>query len=127
MPRAHPTHLRAAVCEIQLEQLDRGVGNLHGYQRALVVFRRRGSVVGQSWVAVTNGAITPATLRACLPATAWTIWRLMTAEPTGQGRLPTASVVVCTRDRTDDLALCLPGLQKLAAQGHEVIVVDSCP
>lgn len=127
MTRAHPTHLRAAVCEVQIEQIDNGIGNLHGYQRALVVFRRRGSVVGQSWVVVTNGAIAPATLRACLPATAWAVWRLMTADPTGSGRLPTASVVVCTRDRTADLALCLPELQKLVVQGHEVIVVNSCP
>jgi hypothetical protein len=37
----------------------------------------------------------------------------------------TASVVVCTRDRVD-LAKCLVGLQRLASQGHEVIV-DSCP
>jgi GT2 family glycosyltransferase len=127
MTRTHPPHMRAAVCEVQLEQLDQGIGNLQGYQRALVVFRRRGSVVGQAWVAVTNGMITPTMLRACLPATAWAIWRMMAAAPTGHGRLPTASVVVCTRDRTADLALCLPELQKLAVQGHEVIVVDSCP
>jgi GT2 family glycosyltransferase len=42
-------------------------------------------------------------------------------------RLPSASVVVCTRDRTADLAQCLPGLQQLADQGYEIIVVDSCP
>jgi GT2 family glycosyltransferase len=35
--------------------------------------------------------------------------------------------VVCTRDRTEELALCLPGLQQLAVHGHEIIVVDSCP
>jgi GT2 family glycosyltransferase len=127
MTRAHPTHLQAAVCEVQLEQLDQGIGNLHGYQRALVVFRRGGSVVGQSWVGVTDGGIAPVTLRACLPATAWAVWRLTTAEPSGYSRLPTASVVVCTRDRTADLAHCLPKLQKLVAQGHEVIVIDSCP
>jgi glycosyltransferase involved in cell wall biosynthesis len=38
-----------------------------------------------------------------------------------------ASVVVCTRDRPDDLRRCLTALAPLAAEGHEVIVVDNAP
>src|SRR4029078_2865728 len=106
MTRAHPTHMRAAVCEIQIEQIDQGIGNLHGYQRALVVFRRRSNVVGQSWVAVTDGVITPATLRAHVPATAWTVWIQMMNQPTFGAVRHSATVVVCTRDRTEELANC---------------------
>jgi len=127
MTRAHPSHLRAAVCEVQIEQIDQGIGNLHGYQRALVVFRRRGSVVGQSWVAVTDGVIAPATLRAHVPATAWTVWVQMMSQQLFEAARHSATVVVCTRDRTEELAHCLPGLQRLAAQGYEVLVVDNAP
>ena len=59
---------------------------------------------------------------------AWQIWQQLMGEPTTPSHpLPTASVVVCTRDRTDELAHCLPGLLPLAAQGYEVIIVDNCP
>jgi GT2 family glycosyltransferase len=37
------------------------------------------------------------------------------------------SIVVCTRDRPDDLARCLAALQVHAHAGHEVIVVDNAP
>lgn len=121
------TH-HTAICEIHLEQLDQGIGNLHGYEQAFVVYRLRGSVVGQGWVSVRNGYIAPAALRVHLPGMAWAIWQLLMGEDPGAAQpTPTASVVVCTRDRTADLANCLQGLQRLALQGHDVIVVDSCP
>src|SRR5262245_12367332 len=116
-----------AVCEVHLEQIEQGIGNLRGYQRALVVFRLRKSVVGQAWLPVTNGHIAAATLRTQLPSMAWAVWQLLMDEGSQPTPVPTATVVVCTRDRTDDLANCLPGLQHIAAQGNEVIVVDSCP
>jgi len=122
------TSHHTAICEIHLEQLDQGIGDLHGYEQAFVVYRLRGSVVGQAWARVQQGSIAPAALRVHLPAMAWQIWQLlMDSETSAAQPVPTASVVVCTRDRTADLANCLPGLQRLATQGHDVIVVDSCP
>jgi hypothetical protein len=126
--KSHYLPLRAAVCEVHLEQLEHGLVNLQGYQRALVVFRLRSAVVGQAWLPVEDGCTTSAKLRASLPAVAWPAWLLLMAQdPDPVQPLPTASVVVCTRDRTADLAQCLQGLSRLAAQGHEVIVVDNCP
>src|SRR5215216_4473470 len=120
--------LRTAVCEVQLDHLASGVANLDGYQQAMVVFRLGDAVLGQAWLPVENGCITPAALRAAASTASWTFWLYTGApEPTPTRRLPSASVVVCTRDRPDDLARCLPGLQALAAQGHEVIIVDNCP
>jgi GT2 family glycosyltransferase len=40
---------------------------------------------------------------------------------------PAASIVVCTRDRPDELVHCLEGLRAHAAAGHEVVVVDNAP
>ena len=120
--------LRTAVCEVQLDHLASGVANLDDYQQALVVFRLGDAVLGQAWLPVENGSITSAALRAAASTTSWTFWlHTVAPEPTPSRRLPSASVVVCTRDRPDDLAHCLPGLQALAAHGYEVIIVDNCP
>jgi GT2 family glycosyltransferase len=122
------TFTRAAVLEIQLDQLDEGVSGLDGYERALVLYRMGEAVLGQAWLPVHQSRIYPDTFRASLPSLAWTIWaHTLSQEPRPAGPLPTASVVVCTRNRTEDLANCLPGLALLAEQGCEVIVVDSCP
>ena len=120
--------LRAAVRQVHLEQLEGDLVDLERYRQALVVFRLQGAVVGQAWLPVVDGRITSARLRSCLPAVAWPVWQQLCAQDHDPAQpLPTASVVVCTRDRTDDLAQCLPGLSRLAAEGHEVIVVDNCP
>jgi len=120
--------LRTAVCEVQIDHLELGVAKLDDYQQALVVFRLGDAVLGQAWLPVENGCITPAALRAAASTTSWTFWlHTVAPEPAPARPLPSATVVVCTRDRPDDLARCLPGLQALAAQGHEVIIVDNCP
>src|SRR4029079_11526064 len=38
-----------------------------------------------------------------------------------------ATIAVCTRNRTDDLKLCLSALMKLPDRGQEIIVVDNDP
>lgn len=40
---------------------------------------------------------------------------------------PTVSIIVCTRDRTDDLASCLASLRRLEPPPHEVLVIDNSP
>ncbi len=42
-------------------------------------------------------------------------------------RAPSVSVVVCTRDRTDLLAICLPSLLAQEYREFEIIVVDNAP
>lgn len=41
--------------------------------------------------------------------------------------LPSWTVVICTRDRTDDLRMCLASLAALDRTGGEVLVVDNAP
>lgn len=119
-----PTIIR----EVHLEELEQGLTNLGEYEQAFIVFRFQGAVIGQTWLSVKDGCISADVLRTSLPAMAWLIWqRLMAPDPAPTEPLPTASVVVCTRDRTADLERCLPSLQALADQGYEVLVVDNCP
>jgi glycosyltransferase involved in cell wall biosynthesis len=49
-------------------------------------------------------------------------------EP-GRNFLPTLaiSIVVCTRNRPEMLYTCLEALRPLAAQGHDIVVVDNAP
>jgi GT2 family glycosyltransferase len=121
---------RTAVVAVDLEQIAQqsaqDLTGFDGYLQAFVVVRFRGSVIGQLWVPIEDNRIRLSRLRSHSSAMAWRIWQqTMVAEP--DMVLPSATVVVCTRDRTIDLARCLPPLAKLAAQGYEVIIVDSCP
>src|SRR5688572_16866110 len=53
------------------------------------------------------------------------LFDLKPPEPTGD--LPLVTVAVCTRDRTEDLALCLEALCQLDYPHLELIVVDNAP
>jgi GT2 family glycosyltransferase len=49
------------------------------------------------------------------------------ADEASPARVPTASVVVCTRDRADILQACLTSLLELETDPLEIIVVDNAP
>jgi GT2 family glycosyltransferase len=116
-----------AVREIHFEDLPARLQGLDGYSRALIVWRFQSAVVGRSMVPVRNGIVHAETLQKAISGElVWFIWiRLL--QRRALGPFVRATVVVCTRDRTQDLIECLPGLHKLALAGHEVLVVDSCP
>lgn len=116
-----------AVREIQVNPLTAGLDDLAGYTRALLVFRWNTSVVGSAWLPVTNGRIHINQIRDALTAVAWPVWTQLHAPEPPQHKPLTATVAVCTRNRTDDLRHCLPGLAKLAARGHEVLIIDNNP
>ncbi len=48
-------------------------------------------------------------------------------EKVAQIRETTISVIICTRDRPDQLSQCLRSLHSLAHAPHEIIVVDNAP
>ncbi|MCC5928145.1 MAG: glycosyltransferase [Cyclobacteriaceae bacterium] len=50
-----------------------------------------------------------------------------TAQKIKDERLPTVSVVICTRNRTEALKKCLLSLREQTMKAHEVIVVDNAP
>jgi glycosyltransferase involved in cell wall biosynthesis len=60
-------------------------------------------------------------------ADARTLERLLTGYPASASPLPTWSVVICTRDRTDDLESCLDSLVLQTQAGGEIVVVDNAP
>jgi GT2 family glycosyltransferase len=116
---------RTAVREVDVARAGEGLAGLDGYDLALVILRLRGAVVGQACVQVDEGRVGPGALRDAVAAAAWPAWLRLMAPAPPPAALASASVVVCTRDRADELAAGLPGLQQMAEQGHDVIVVDN--
>ena len=90
-------------------------------ERALLVFWSGTAPVGQAWARFGGDgwlrASDIAALAPPLPAT---------APPAAPQPLP-CSLVICTRDRPDDLARCLASLGSQSRQPDEVIVVDNAP
>lgn len=121
-----------AIRTLELDDPPADLVGLTEYARALVLVRWRGEPVGQMMVHVTRGRVSAGELRERALAAAqsrlrerWVHdflgWNEAASVP------PTATVAVCTRDRTDDLRRCLDALRTLPDDGQEVLVVDNCP
>jgi GT2 family glycosyltransferase len=109
------------------------------YCDVLLVVTHRGSVIGE--VRLPSLPVIPADLVASTIANALgdRVWHkeleeafLRAAEGVqrdGQALLPepSVSVVVCTRDRPDDLKRCLDSLFRLSTPPLEIVVVDNGP
>ena len=97
--------------------------------RAFVIAWVAGRVVWTSWEQLADGELTESAKQAVISAVAWPIWQKRHAAPRPAAKISLAStsVVVCTRDRTDDLARCLDSLRRHANGALEIVVVDSAP
>ena len=116
---------RTAIREINLDSSIEDIQDLWGYPQAFIVFRFKKAVIGQVWLPVVDGRISSVDLQSCLGQFAWPLWYQWFKK---EGSSPIiATVVVCTRNRSEDLAKGLPKLARLAGEGHEVLIVDNCP
>jgi glycosyltransferase involved in cell wall biosynthesis len=117
---------RTAVLSIDIEKLDNDLVGLAGYGQALLVFRFRRAIVGQATCRVRQGKVSVQEIRSLMGKVSWPAWQEL-ARPKSQHPLPSASIAVCTRDRTAELASCLQSLLPFADQGYEILIVDNCP
>jgi GT2 family glycosyltransferase len=126
------------IVDIDLANGPRPVSVPTAYRSALLLLRWRGRPLGQlRWEPVEDCRIAAADLwlaasRALgerLAAAALDELLDWPAEGPSVGTpLPSCSVVVCTRDRTDDLRRCLDSICSASSGlGAEVIVVDNAP
>ncbi len=102
------------------------------YGQALVLIRIADVPVGQVYVSLLHGQIDGTDLQAQInqalgqPACQrWIHTTLGLNEPAP--RASDVSVVVCTRNRPDDLRRCLESLMALPDDGQELLVIDSAP
>jgi len=124
-----------AVLSVDLEHLPPDLTGLDRYAQALLVLRWRDYPVGQVTIPLHGGGAAGETLRrAVFDALDWAFWERWVQEYLGWSpadRLRpaphTATVAVCTRDRSDDLRRCLDALMRLPDDGQEVLVIDNAP
>lgn len=151
MPHAVPTPLptpilasvsfqRTRILDVDLAEPLPERWDAPGYGRALVLLRWRGSPIGRVEVACdADGTVPAAAVRSAAAAderiartiATRAVRRWLLGETAGPATLPSWSVVVCTRDRADDLRRCLASLLALVpppgAPAGEVVVVDNAP
>jgi len=127
--------MATAVLDLDLDSLPPEITGLDRYVKALILIRFKGKPIGKTEIPVTDGRISIEDnyfhLLDAVKYTWWTKWlhdyldwdeRNVTNLPP-----PTATVAVCTRNRTDDLKRCLDALMRLPDDGQEYLVIDNCP
>jgi GT2 family glycosyltransferase len=128
--------MATAVGEIDLLNPGDGLHGLGQCSDAMVLIRYAGEPLTQIRLPVTDGRITAdtawqTTTKTCSQALCEAIIRhqLGIADPDlpDDGRPATCTVVICTRDRTDDLRRCLDSLCPTLPQGADVLIVDNAP
>jgi GT2 family glycosyltransferase len=123
------------VLDVDLATGLRDLDGLAPYERAVVLVRWRGRPLGQLRLVVEDGRIEGGALRDAATATFGTgiaTARVADMLPPLEGdlvppTLPTATVIVCTRDRPDDLRRCLERLQAHRPRDVQILVVDNAP
>lgn len=109
---------------------------LGAYTEAFVLVRYGRKPLGAARVPCRDRVLRPDQLMRAIEATPGlakrvrdhmlTTWLLRHEQPVAQVT-PGWSVVVCTRDRTEDLKRCLDSLLQSTATGGEIVVVDNAP
>lgn len=140
----------ARVIELELSRPVEGFAGLEAYRFVRAIVRLHGTPLGSLDFPLTDGACSPEQVAGSvvqylggeilreLAANVLAAGVLMPAgdiraalslpAPAPADRLPSVTVAVCTRDRTDDLRLCLDALSRLDYPlPIDVLVVDNAP
>jgi GT2 family glycosyltransferase len=122
------------IIQVELKEPSLPIEGHEGYGEALIFLRYIGRPVGQLRVPVVEGRISIAEVEQHIRGLDQSpLWNRVAqefldweAEEHPPFR-PTASVVVITRERPEDLRRCLEALVALPDDGQEIIVVDNRP
>ena len=124
-----------AVKNIELTNMPETIDDLQSYDGAFLLLRYHGSPVGKIILPAKGGKIIiadhldeirkAASKRLKYAA----VDHFLFSEQKQQNAISAirATIAICTRNRTDDLKLCLDALMKLPDRGQEIIVVDNAP
>lgn len=108
---------------------------LGAYRRARVLVRAHGHPVGCVALDCPDGCLSPEALWEAITSDAALASRLhaqllrrwLVGDDQKSPASPSWSVVICTRNRTEQLARCLAALQAAWREGGELLVVDNDP
>jgi len=132
-PLAAEKPARVAVLDLDVLDLPPRIEQADSHAGALALLRIAGRPCGQAVLSFAHWrhdrpVIENVTAGANAPFwEAWLRYRLGEWE-SDDGAAPTApaaDIVICTRDRPDDLRKCLQGLMAMPQDGQEIIVVDN--
>ncbi len=126
--------MATAILDLEISQLPAEITVDERYSKALVLIRLYGNPIGQATLTTVGGRIDGSQLRETLMNAVgdnlWKNWLYDTLEWDERGpveSVPIASVVVCTRDRPEDLQRCLEAFMRMPDDGQEYLVIDNCP
>ena len=126
--------MATAILDMELYTLPPEITVEDRYSKALILIRMQGKPIGQALLPVVGGRIVGdellETLRNAAGDNLWKNWLYDALEWDERGpvqAMPIATVVVCTRDRPEDLQRCLEGFMRLPDDGQEYLVIDNCP
>ncbi|HVE45837.1 MAG TPA: glycosyltransferase [Acidimicrobiales bacterium] len=137
------------VLDLDLEQPLVDLDGLYGYGAVQLLVRLHGIPLGYARLPLTNGRVSATALRKGVLAEVQVraVRHLLNdylgvahtsgpgsarqlvgvAHPQDDLALPSVTVAVCTRDRTEVLERCLRAIEKIDYPGLEVLVVDNAP
>jgi O-antigen biosynthesis protein len=134
------------VIDVELSEGIRSLEGLVAYGGALALVRWRGTPLSYVSVPLINGACSHDRLHKMIveaisgPLTEYAVLDRLAAglgtrdirpaagQPDGTSlKLPSMTVAVCTRDRTDDLRRCLKAIELLDHPDLNVLVIDNAP
>lgn len=126
--------MATAILDLEISKLPPEIAVDERYSKALVLIRLHGNPIGQATLATVGGRIGGNELRETLMnAVGENLWKnclydaLEWDERGPVQAVPIATVVVCTRDRPEDLQRCLEAFMRLPDDGQEYLVIDNCP
>lgn len=122
------------ICQVDLSAPLAPLQLAEDVRRCMLVFRWHRRVVGRCIVPVTRRAITVRELRDAVNRAAPAAADAVVDEMVGHdvravsgARIPATSVVICTRERPEDLTRALQALAALRPAPLEIIVIDNAP
>ncbi|MCB0083321.1 MAG: glycosyltransferase [Caldilineaceae bacterium] len=144
-----PRYQPIKVVDIEVTQPIETIRDLEHYASVKGLVRLHGAPLGYVQLGVVNGCCPAVDMSRCileqygwpiarhlisnrlmqpLPAAKLSLPELLHAEHAPYaGPTPLVTVAVCTRDRTEDLALCLDALAQLRYAALEILIVDNAP
>jgi GT2 family glycosyltransferase len=140
---------RIKVIDVELDAPAQPLGDMDGYQGLRALVRLHGTPVGYVEVPVVGTDLTEESLKRIivrrlarpiirhhlrdilerpLPPDGISLEELLdVAHPSSHAALPLMTIAVCTRDRTEDLRLCLDALARLDYPHLDILVIDNAP
>lgn len=118
------------VMDIEVSQPLADVTGLEDYELLVCILRFHGYPVGFAKLRVRSGNVEQAALERAISHHENRIAKhraLLDRSKSHIGKWPAVTVAVCTRDRPNDLRLCLQALSGLDYPAADVIVVDNAP